>query len=261
MTGKFILLGSGNSSGVPAIGNDWGKCDPDEPRNRRTRPGAVVEKDDFRLLVDMGPDLSYQLTREEIKTVDAVLLTHAHADHVNGIDDIRTIRFRIGYPLPLYGLGKHIDELGSHFPYAFGKATSTFYKAYLEPKPINEKQIGFPYTIGPVEFTPFMQDHGTCRSLGFRFGSLGYSTDMLTLDEKAIEILKGVDTWIADGASYKNPNPVHATLEEVYRLNSMIGAKKVYITHLPRNMDYMKLCEELPAGYEPAYDGLVIPFD
>ncbi len=261
MDGVFTILGSGNSSGVPALGNDWGKCDPDEPKNKRTRPCAFVQVGDTKVLIDMGPDVSDQMTSINEREVDAILMSHSHGDHTNGIDDIRAIYFRRERtPIPVYGDRDCLDDLFVRFPYVFGHAKNDFYKAYLDLTEITPTQMGQGMNIGDVSFVPFVQDHGTCSSLGFRFGNMAYSTDMLTLDDAAIDVLQGVDVWIADGAAYKTPNPVHATLDAVYSLNERVQAKQVFITHLPRNMDYATLVLELPNGYAPAYDGLQIAF-
>lgn len=252
---EFILLGSGNASGVPAIGNDWGACDPNEPRNRRTRAAGVIKTRQSNILIDFGMDISHQLTRENISQIDAILLTHEHGDHVNGIDDLRTLAFRNKSPIPIYSLAEANEKLEERFPYAFGHLNKHLYQAFIETRELEMKK----QTLRGVNFIPFLQDHGTCNTLGFRFGKMAYSTDMRTIDKDNLALLKGVETWIVDGAAYWNEhNPVHANFQTVFKMNETVGARKVYFTHLPRSMDYQTLREELPDGYEPAYDGLKI---
>lgn len=252
---EFIVLGCGNAAGTPSIGNEWGECDPDEPKNRRTRCSGLIRNPETTILIDFGPDIHQQLTRENIKKVDAVLLTHDHGDHVNGIDDLRTLSYRIKRPIPLYGEKKYLSRLESHrFPYAYGKnVDSDIYKPFLENRHIDDQD----FMIRDIPVTCFEQDHGTCFSTGYRIGDFAYSTDMRDLDEKAIDTLKGIKTWVVDGGAYfSDYNPVHASINTIYHLNEKIGAEKVFITHMPRNMDYRTVSGELDDGYEPAYDGL-----
>lgn len=253
MTAEFIILGCGNAAGTPAIGDDWGKCDPKQPRNRRTRAAAAIKTDQGFILIDFGPDIHFQLTREKITHIASILLSHDHGDHVNGIDDMRTLAFRNGEAIDLYGHATSLETIEQRFPYAFGKVNSDLYKAFLKSHTLDMNAIA----LDGITVHPFEQDHGTCTSLGFRIGHLAYSTDMRDLDDKAVDTLKGIDTWIVDGGAYHNEhNPVHANLKTIYALNERIGASKVYLTHLPRNMDYDVLMNELPDGYQPAYDGL-----
>ena len=253
----FIVLGCGNAAGTPSIGNQWGDCDPQEPKNRRTRCSGLIRSPETTVLIDFGPDIHQQLTREEITQIDAVLLTHDHGDHVNGIDDLRTLAYRNKGPIPLYGQEKYLSRLESHrFPYAYGKnVDSDIYQAFLENKYLQDKN----FTICDIPVIWFEQDHGTCFSTGYRIGDFAYSTDMRDLDEKAIETLKGIRTWVVDGGAYfSDYNPVHASINTIYRLNEKIGASQVFITHMPRHMDYRTVLRELEDGYEPAYDGLTL---
>ena len=257
MSAEFILLGCSVSSGVPAIGNDWGVCDPDEPKNRRDRPCAVMRTESTTLIIDTGPDFRSQLTRLGLDRFDAVLYTHAHSDHVMGIDELRIARHRLGRLIDIYGNQETIDILQRRFDYMF--TDQSVYKSVLTPHIIHDSDFGQPMTIGDIAFIPFHQDHGDCDCVGYRFGNIGYSADMLTMPQEAIKTLQGVDVWIADGAGYHiEDHPTHAPLSRIYALNEQIKASRVYITGLSKFMDYQSLKDELPQGFEPAFDGLTL---
>jgi phosphoribosyl 1,2-cyclic phosphate phosphodiesterase len=258
MTLKVTILGCGNSAGVPAIGNFWGACDPAEPKNRRSRPSIAVRSERTTIIVDTGPDFREQLNREDIKTIDAVLYTHAHGDHTAGIDDLRVMRIRHKKIIDIYGDRATIEEIKHRYDYIFAE-TAPVYPQIAAAQIIGPDRFGKPMTIGDISFVTYEQEHGTCKSLGFRFGNLAYSTDMLSLDERALKALEGVEIWIADAAAYKTKNIVHMTLEQLVDLNEKhVKAKKVYLTHMPPSMDYKTLLKELPKGYEPAWDGLML---
>jgi phosphoribosyl 1,2-cyclic phosphate phosphodiesterase len=256
---KVTILGCGNSAGVPAIGNYWGACDPNEPRNRRTRPSIAVQTDKTTIIVDTGNDFKEQMNREDIRHIDAVLYTHAHGDHTAGTDDLRVLRIRSKKFVDIYADKPTMDDLRLRFDYIFTEKAPV-YPQIVEPHLIEPSQFGKPMTIGDITLVPFEQEHGTCKSLGYRFGNLAYSTDMVTLDDAAIDALRGIDTWIADAAAYKmEKNMVHITLKQLMDLNdNHVKAKKVWLTHLPPSMDYRTLLKELPPGYEPAFDGMVL---
>jgi len=262
MTLKVTVLGCGNSTGVPAVGNFWGKCDPNEPKNRRTRPSICLQTAETTIVIDTGADFREQMNRENITNLDAVLYTHAHGDHVSGIDDLRSFNFRNKCLTPVYGDQATLEELERRFYYLFQGGDSDIYPAVLRPHIIDSKDFGEAHIIGDIEFIPFEQDHGTVKSVGYRFGDFAYSTDILDLNHEAIETLKGVQTWIVDGAGYtSDTNPVHASFEKIFQLNEQIGAENVYFTSLSLIMDYRIMCDELPSGYEPAFDGLSLSFN
>lgn len=257
MNARITILGCGNSTGVPAIGNHWGACDPDEPRNRRLRASILVQSGETALVVDTGPDFREQINRTGIKTVNAVLYSHAHGDHAHGIDDLRVIRHRNGALVPVYGNAQTLKELKERFHYMFEGGNHALYPPILQPQAFAPEDFGRIHRIGDIGFIPFEQDHGSCISVGYRFGDTGYSPDMKTLDAKAIDTLKGVKTWIADCAAYKdNANSVHASLDAVFEMNRAIGAERVYLTSLSVAMDYETLKKEIPEGYEPCHDSL-----
>jgi phosphoribosyl 1,2-cyclic phosphate phosphodiesterase len=257
MKSLVTILGCGNSTGIPAIGNYWGKCDPAEPKNRRLRSSILVRSGNTAIVVDTGPDFREQLNRANIETVDAALYSHAHGDHVHGIDDLRPIRHRRGALVPVYGNRATLEELQSRFHYMFAGGNHALYPPVLEAKPFKTADFGAEQVIGELRFVPFEQDHGTCVSIGYRFGDIAYSPDFVRLDDKAVEILRGVRIWIADCAAYKDTqNAVHANLETIFSLREKIGAHEVYLTSLSLAMDYRALEKELRNGVKPAFDGL-----
>lgn len=256
--GKLIILGCGSSAGVPAIGNWWGACDPHDPRNRRTRPSISLQTEKTLIIVDTGPDFREQMNRENLGCPDAVIITHEHSDHVNGIDELRTLQRRHNMRrFPIYGSKETIDNLKNRVDYMFTDSENGFYPAVCDPVLMT---MGQAVTIGDITLTPFDQDHGTLNSIGLRVGTVGYSTDVKRLDEAAFTVLKGIETWIVDGAGYhSDTNPVHANIKEIIAMNQIIGAKDVILTHMPPTMDFKTLSAELPPGYRPATDGLVLP--
>ncbi len=258
-TAKVTVLGCGNSTGVPSIGNYWGACDPDELKNNRTRSSIAVQTETTTIIVDTGPDFRTQLTREKISRLDAVLYTHAHSDHVNGIDELRVMRFRNKALIPAYGDAATIKDLKIRFDYMFAGGNMDLYPPIIDPHVL---KMGKPQKFGDIAYTPFEQDHGSCKSVGYRVGDFGYSVDIYNLDETALKTLKGIKTWIVDAAAYhQEDNAVHANLQTIYRLNEEIGATQVYLSSLTLGMDYKTLCEELSQGYAPAYDGLSFPIE
>lgn len=254
---KITVLGCGNSTGVPSIGNNWGACDPENPKNRRTRCSLAVRSETTTIIIDTGPEFREQINRENIPRIDAVLYTHAHSDHVNGIDELRIIKSRNKKLVPVYANTETLENLRERFDYMFQGGNHELYPPILDPHELSGAGIEEETTCGDIRFIPFEQDHGTCASIGYRFGDFAYSVDVWTLNDRAVEILRGIRTWIVDGAAYKQAeNPVHANFETIFRLNEKIGAQNVYISSLSLAMDYETLQRELPEGYAPAYDGL-----
>lgn len=263
MKARLTILGCGNSSGVPAIGNYWGDCDPDEPKNLRTRSSIAVQTENTSIVVDTGPDFRAQMNRENIRSLDAAFFTHTHSDHVHGIDDLRGFYFRNGRTsVPVYGSDETLSLLDQRFHYAFRGGDHELYPQILEMQAFRADDYGRAHVIGDLEFVPFQMDHGSCMATGFRFGNAAYCVDFFNLDEAAIEVLQGVDIWIADCAGYKDTqNKVHANFETLFRLNERIQASQVYLSSLSLLMDYRTLVAELPEGYMPAYDGLQLEID
>ncbi len=251
------ILGCGASGGVPAIGNYWGECDPSEPKNNRTRSSIAVMSDDSCVVVDTGPDFRQQLNRENIQSIDAVLYTHAHGDHVAGMDELRSFQRRYKRQVPVYGHVDTILELQDRYAYMFKDLAGGLYPSVMDPYIFRDDEYCKPFDVAGIPFIPFKQDHHTCVSLGFRFGDIAYCTDMVDLEQQSIEAIKGVKTWIVDGAGkYSLTSPVHAPIPKIIEMNKEIQAEEVYLTHLSLIMDYQTLRDELPKGYYPCYDGL-----
>jgi phosphoribosyl 1,2-cyclic phosphate phosphodiesterase len=251
---KVTILGCGPSTGVPAIGPNWGQCDPTDPRNRRRRPSLLVEVGAVVILVDMSPDLREQLIDAGVGRIDAVVMTHAHADHLHGIDDIRQLNRLMGAAIPLWADGATLAEIRRRFPYALAPpaAPGRFYKPALEPS-----EITGPFAIGGVQVTPFVQDHGYSATLGLRIGPVAYSTDVTELDHDAFATLAGIDLWIVD-CMRRAPHPTHSDLDKTLSWIARLRPRRSILTHMDESLDYRRLCAELPAGVEPGRDGLVI---
>ena len=253
---KVTLLGSGPSSGVPTIIGDWGVCNPDNPRNRRRRPSILVQQDDTTILVDTSPDLREQLLSAGIREIDAVLWTHEHADHVMGIDDLRAIRRLRRRNIDAWAASDVLDGLTRRFGYLFNgfQDPEDLYSPILDGHVIDG-----PLSIGPFEsIQPVDQDHGICRSLGFRFGQFAYSTDVVAMPDASLEALKGIDTWIVDCLRDGPLHPTHANLERTLEWIDVVKPRHAILTHMNFHADYDAMAKACPAGVEPGYDGMVI---
>ena len=247
---RVTVLGCGTSGGVPRIGNVWGVCDPSEPRNRRRRSSILVQSEATTLLVDTTPDMREQCLGIDLRHLDAVLYTHDHSDHVNGIDDLRGFTLLQGERVPVYANADTLRGLEKRFGYIF--STSKNYPAIA-----TANTIAGPFTVGDIDVVPFQQIHGTMGSLGFRFGSFAYSTDVSELPEASCEMLQDLDVWIVDALRPK-PHPTHTHLARTLGWIENLRPKRAILTHMTWDMDYQTLCRELPDGVEPAYDGQVI---
>jgi len=253
MKTRITVLGSGNSTGVPAANGDWGRCDPSEPRNRRRRASILIERGSTVVLVDAGPDLRAQMLSAGVTRLDAVVFTHAHADHSQGIDDLRPFVHYGGTPLPIYGYPEILEQIRGRFSYMFGTGKTDYYdKPFLRPIEATPR-----LSIGDIDLTLFEQDHVVCRTIGIRTGFFAYSTDLKALSEEAFAALAGVKVWVVAGIRYK-PHIAHAHLEQVLGWIERVGPEQAYLTHLNHDMDYRALMASLPSGVEPAYDGKII---
>ncbi len=257
---RVTLLGCGASAGVPMLGGgdgrgDWGECDPAEPRNRRTRSSIVIEEAGGALLVDTAPELRMQLLAAGIGRIDAVLYTHAHADHVTGLDDLRALNRIVNRPLEAFAMADTMRELTTRFPYAFRPwQPPGFFRPVLESRVVEPWEV-----IDPAGFTVrlFEQDHKVCKTLGVRAGAFGYSTDVLNLNEKALATLEGVDTWVV-GCFQRASHWVHANLEQVLSWVERLRPRRTVLTHLGTDMDFGWMTRNLPSGVEPGYDGMIL---
>ncbi len=257
---RITLLGVGGSAGVPSLGGedgrgDWGRCDPAELRNRRTRSSIVIEGPEGRILVDTGPDMRAQLLACGVPRVDAIVFTHAHADHVTGLDDVRLLNRISGVPLPAFATQVTRDELARRFDYAFRPWTPPyFYRPVLDFSVIEPGEV-----VGAcgLRVRTFDQDHHVMRTLGLRVGGFGYSTDVVRLDEAAFAALAGVDTWVV-GCFQPEPHLTHADVRLVLEWRARLGVRRTVLTHMGNAMDWAHLRATLPAGVEPGYDGMVL---
>lgn len=256
MSVRVTILGCGGSMGVPTAHGRWGECDPQEPRNRRTRPSIWVEHDGKQFLIDTGPDLAHQLIRENITArPDAILYTHAHADHIHGIDDLRCYYWPERRPLQVYGHADTIEELDQRFRFIFhGNPASALYE------PIATAHVIPPGTqvIEGATVTAIQQQHGPWISYGYRFGDIAYCTDIKLFPEEALANLQGLEAWIISVSFLDRDHPTHANLPEIVAWANLLKPKKVYLTHLNVHLDYHKTQAQLPPNFFMCYDGLKI---
>lgn len=247
---KVTILGCGTSTGVPRLPNDWGRCDPSNPKNRRGRASLLVEQGGTTILVDTGPDMRAQLLAAGVAKIDGVLITHDHADHTHGIDDLRGYRMERDHDIPLYAPKETLERLKQRFDYIF-KSRHGY------PTVCSGHEITGPVTIGAITAQPFWQEHGPIWSLGFRFGDIAYSTDVNGLPEESFAVLEGVKIWIVD-ALRLHPHRTHAHLDMTLSWIDRVKPQQAILTHMGTDMDYDSLCALLPKGVVPAYDGMII---
>lgn len=262
---KVTLLGTGGSAGVPMIGGadgsgDWGECDPAEPRNWRTRSSIVIESEqDQRLLVDTSPDMRSQLLHCRIPGIDAILFTHAHADHITGIDDVRILNRIADRPLAAYATAQTLDEITRRFGYAFRPWDPPhFYRPVLEAKTVNPGDI---LELAGLRVRLFNQNHGRVDTLGMRVGGFGYSTDVVALDDAALAVLDGIDTWVVDCFLRTDKHWTHANLPTVMGWVARLKPRRTILTHMGTEMDWAWMQANLPDGVEAGYDGMVLTVD
>lgn len=251
---RVTILGCGASHGVPLSTGEWGVCDPHNPKNRRRRVSILVEKQDTALLVDTSPDLREQCLMANIQKIDAVLYTHAHADHVHGIDDLRPFFFRNKVSLPLYGDADTMAILEKRFEYAFPdtRMHPDIYRPFVIPHVIEG-----PFQVGGISVIPFLQGHGYSTTLGYRFEKIAYSTDVVELDEAAFKILEGIEVWIVDCIALE-PRATHAHLAKTLDWIARVQPRQAILTHMTHHLDYDRLMQDLPKGVGAAYDGLKV---
>lgn len=251
---KLTILGCGTSSGVPRIGNDWGACDPAEPRNRRTRASILVETDTTRILVDTAPDLRVQLLATGTIHLDAVLWTHDHADHCHGIDDLRQVFHHLRTPVPGYARKETLGHLQRRFGYIFEGREG--YPAVVEAGLLRDDMM-----LGNIRVQSVDQPHGNIWSTGFRFEkdgrSISYTTDCHAFTPAMIELFQGTDIWVVD-ALRERPHPTHTHLALTLEAIAAVGPGRAILTHMDQSMDYATLCATLPEGVEPGHDGLTV---
>lgn len=258
---RVTLLGTGPSQGVPAVGGPdgtghWGECDPAEPRNRRMRTSALVQSADGRaLLVDAGPDVRVQLLGARVTRLDGLLVTHAHADHIAGLDELRAVNRAMGAVLPLYASATTLTELKARFAYAFLAPTGFFYRPVLDGQVVAH---GGPVMLGGFAAELLDMDHGATRSLGLRIGRFAYTTDVIRMPAETLARLHGLDTWVVSCMQPGDQNPVHAGLDQVLAWRDAIRPRRTVLTHLGDRMDFARISARLPEGVELGFDGLAL---
>lgn len=262
MSVRLTILGCGSSAGVPRIGNDWGACDPDEPKNRRRRCSLLVEKRGeygcTTVLIDTGPDLREQMLTANVSHVDAVLYTHAHADHLHGIDDLRAFWLLSRRRTPVYMDDETHQRALEAFRYCFEKPEGSNYPPILEHRTVEHgKPVEIVGDGGTLTFDPITVRHGDIDALGYRIENAAYIPDVSDISENSFNRLKLLDILILD-CLRRNPHPSHFCLEDSLEWTARIKPKSAVFTNLHCDLDYAELSRELPETIQPAYDGMQI---
>lgn len=252
---RVTLLGTGPSQGVPGLHDGWGDCNATDIRNQRLRTSALMETaGGTRVLIDAGPDVRAQLLAAGAARLDALVITHAHADHIAGLDDMRAVNRATGRALPLYADAPTIAELRRRFDYCFLPPTRGFYRPAFE---VREVAPGDTIRLGELSLRVFDQDHRVMRTLGLRAGGFAYSTDVAAFPLASMAELEGLDAWVV-GCFQRAPHPVHADLETVLTWHARWRPRRMVLTHMGNTLDHATLRAELPPGVEPGFDGQVI---
>jgi len=260
MSLTFTILGCGSSMGVPRVALGWGACDPDEPKNRRRRCSLLVERTSAqgrtRALVDCTPDLREQLLQAQVDWLDGVLITHEHADHTHGIDDLRPLFLHKRRRVDVYLDEATSRAMHARFGYCFMTPPGSEYPPILsEHRLLPGQRVAVEGQGGAIEALPVLQAHGDIPSLGFRFGNVAYSADIKSMPADSLAAMAGLDVWIVD-ALRRPPHPSHFNLDEALDWIARVKPKRAILTNLHSDMDYAALRASLPAGVEPAYDGM-----
>ena len=257
MTLEVTILGCGSSSGVPLIGCDCATCSSPNPKNKRSRVSVLLKAQGKQLLIDSSPDLRQQALANNIRHLDAVLYTHDHADHVQGLDDLRSFNYLRGDSLPIHADAPTLKSLTERFGYAFlPKPENIWFRPSLIPHTIPEGEV-VQFSAEGVAFTAFHQRHGRGYTLGFRHGDFAYSTDTDGLDGFAFEALAGVRLWVVDCLRYTASHS-HSRLEQTLEWISKVKPELAILTHMGHELEYEQLLAELPDGVVPGYDGMMV---
>jgi phosphoribosyl 1,2-cyclic phosphate phosphodiesterase len=260
---RITILGCGSSAGVPRVGQGWGACDPKNPKNRRRRCSIFIEQfgeNDAKteVLIDVSPDLREQLLAANVSHLDGILLTHEHADHTHGIDDVRPLVIMAKHRLDLYMDAETSAVVRNAFSYVFETLPGSQYPALLnELRLVSGKTCVIEGQGGKFETVPFRVEHGDIDALGFRFGDIAYSPDLNAIPPESLEFLRDLDLWIVDALRY-TPHPSHFSLAETLDWIAKLEPKRAILTNLHCDLDFEKLRSELPPNVEPAFDGMQI---
>lgn len=249
---KLTILGSGTSTGVPVLGCHCAVCSSTEPRNTRTRCSALLEWSGRKVLIDTATDFRQQALREGIEQVDTVFFTHAHADHVHGIDDLRTFTLRTGEAIPVYASRSVLDRIQGLFSYIFSDAEATAYRPRLEVNEVRE-----PFELYGQMVTPIPLVHGPGESFGYRIGNLAYVVDCSAIPESSRQLLQGVEVMVIDALRFRK-HESHFSISEAIEVARRLQVRKTVLTHLTHDIDYPRHSAGLPPGVEFAYDGQVL---
>ncbi len=252
---KVRFLGTGTSFGIPVVGCDCEVCRSRDPRNRRTRHGLLVEEQGSRLLVDTPPELRLQLVDAGVRHLDAVFLSHPHADHVHGIDDLRIFTLRSESPLPVYVSAEHAAQVRRRFPYIWDAGEPTPGTSVPELEMVVFRDLE-PIRPAGLEITPVGLPHGPYRSYGFRLGDLAVIVDGKEVPDAAMRVFTGARVLVLNALWWGHPHPSHFNVEEALDVAERLGAERTYLTHLTHRLEHARLAERLPEGIQPAYDGL-----
>ena len=255
---KVTIMGAGSSGGVPVPGFGWGNCNPDNPKNIRSRPSILIETPGRCFLVDTSPDLRAQLLAADVRHLDGIIFTHAHADHLHGIDDVRGINRVMNAPIPIYLDAPTLEHIEKRFAYVLAplpeQANGYYFKPTLEPHVIT---AGEPFEASGVRVETSDQDHGYSRTVGLRIGRFGYSTDLVRLPEQGFEMLEGIHTWVI-GVFTDRDHMTHVNVKTALGWIERVKPERAVLTHLSPDLDYDALSDMLPDHVEAAYDGMVI---
>ncbi|MGE0742935.1 MAG: MBL fold metallo-hydrolase [Hyphomonadaceae bacterium] len=260
---RVTILGCGSSGGVPRATGDWGACDPNEPRNRRTRCGLLLQQwrgeagdpaDATTVLIDTPPELRQQLADAKPAHIDAVVISHDHADQIHGFDDVRAFFLKQRAQIPVWIDESTRPSFMRRFGYAFDNLTG--YPAIVKDagvlRPYEAISVNGPG--GAMQVLPLDQDHGIGRSLGFRVGPAAYSNDVVDMPPETFARLDGLSLWVVDALREK-PHPTHAHVERALEWIARLKPAHAVLTNMHNDLDYQALKARLPAGVEPAYDG------
>lgn len=257
---RYTILGCGSSAGVPRIGNDWGDCDPTNPKNRRRRCAMLVQRVSktgvTSALIDTGPDLREQLLSANVSTLDGVVYTHPHADHVHGVDDLRVVVYNLSKRLNVYADGATSNALISRFGYVFVQPEGSAYPPILDLHSI-DGPVRINGDGGEIVLEPFKVKHGRIDSLGFRIGGLAYLPDVSDMYVHSWEAVQGLDIWVLD-ALRREPHPTHTHLAKALDWIEKVAPKRAVLTNMHIDLDYETVDKETPGHVTPAYDGLVL---